>query len=345
MSKILQVFTVTFVTILTLFGCQPATQSKEVNVYNWTSYLPEDLRADFTKETGITLNYEEYDSNETMMAKITAGAAYDVAFPSADFVPPMVSEGLIQAIDLTKIPNFSSIDETVVKLTQTFDPGNKYSIPYNIGTTGIVYWKDKVSNPGDSYALLSRPDLKGKTALLDDTREVFGPALASLGFSGNSTNPQEIEKATEVILGWKNNALKFENEQMPTLFSNQEIWVAMNYPENILTEMDPDKLSNVGFFLPKEGGIAFLDNMVILKNAKNLENAHIFINYILKPENLARIVDEFGYPGISAKANELRKTPARYTSVDLSNREIKLPLYEKTELYTQAWEDKIKIGE
>lgn len=331
--------------VLAFFGCQAATTTKEVNVYNWTSYLPEDVRADFEKETGIKLNYEEYDSNETMMAKITAGASYDVAFPSADFVPPMVSEQLIQPIDLTKIPNFSSIDETVIKLTQTFDPGNKYSIPYNIGTTGIVYWKDKVQNPGDSYEILSRAALKGKTALLDDTREVFGPALAALGFSGNSTNPGEIAQATDLILKWKANALKFENEQMPTLFANQEIWVALNYPENILTEMDEDKLANVGFFLPKEGGIAFLDNMVILKNAKNVENAHAFINYILKPEILARIVDEFGYPGISAKANELRKVPARYTSSDLANREIKLPLYDKVELYTKAWEEKIKIGE
>lgn len=332
------------VVVLAFFGCQE-TKSNQVNVYNWTSYLPEDVRADFTKETGIVLNYEEYDSNETMMAKITAGASYDIAFPSADFVPPMVSEGLIQPIDLAKVPNFANIDESIVKLTQSFDPGNRYSVPYNIGSTGIVYWKDKVQNPGDSYAILSRADLKGKTALLDDTREVFGPALAALGFSGNSTNPDEIAKATDLILTWKDIALKFENEQMPTLFANQEIWVAMNYPENILTEMDEDKLANVGFFMPKEGGIAYLDNMVLLKNAKNVENAYIFMNYILKAETLARIVDEFGYPGISSKANALRQVPARITMDDLAKREVKLPLYEKVELYTKAWEEKIKIGE
>lgn len=343
--KRIQWFLFAAAAVLSLVSCGAKEPANEVNVYNWITYLPEDIRADFTKETGIKLNYEEYDSNETMMAKLKAGARYDVAFPSGDFVPAMISEGMLQKLDHSKIPNMSNIDPVVIGLSQAFDKGNEYSVPYNIGTTGIIYWKDKVPNPDPSYSILSRPDLKGKIAILDDVREVFGPALASLGYSGNTLNKNEIDEATKVILQWKANALKFDNEQMATLFASREIWVAMNYPENILSEVDPEIADQAGFFLPREGGIAYLDNMVVLKNAKNPENALKFINFILKPENLARICDEYGYPGISPQANKLRTSTPFYTSEDLSNREIKMPLYEKISLYTQPWEEVIKIGQ
>lgn len=328
-----------------LAACGSKEPANEVNVYNWFTYMPEDLRAAFTEETGITLNYEEFDSNETMMAKLKAGAAYDVAFPSADFVPAMVSEGMLQEIDLSKITNLTNIDPVVMNLSQAYDKGNRYSVPYNIGATGIVYWKDMVSNPDPSYSILSDPELKGKIAILDDVREVYGPALAYLGYSGNTLNPAEIDEATELILEWKANALKFDNEQMPTLFASKEIALAMNYPENILAEVDPAIADQAGFFLPKEGGIAYLDNMVILKNAKNVDNAHTFINFILRAENLARICDEYGYPGISPQANALRTSVPFYTSDDLVNHEIKMPLYDNISLYTKPWEEKIKIGQ
>jgi spermidine/putrescine transport system substrate-binding protein len=336
-----------FLAVISMFfaSCGSKEPVNEVNVFNWLTYLPEDVRADFTEETGIALNYEEYDSNESMMAKLKAGARYDVAFPGGDFVPAMISEDMLQKIDLAQIPNISSIDPVVLDLSQAFDKGNNYSVPYNIGTTGIVYWKDKVINPDSSYSILSNPDLKGKIAIMDDVREVFGPALASLGYSGNTLNKDELDQATKVILQWKANALKFDNEQMATLFASKEIWVAFNYPENILAEVDPEIADQAGFFIPKEGGIAYLDNMVILKNAKNVENAHTFINFILRPENLARICDEFGYPGISSQANKLRSSTPFYSSEDLLHHEIKMPLYENVVLYTRPWEEKIKIGQ
>ena len=332
-------------TIVLFSACSPKEDAEVVNVFNWLTYLPEDIRADFTEKTGITLNYEEYDSNESMMAKLTGGARYDVAFPSGDFVPAMVSKDMLQEIDKTKVPNISSVDPVVMELSQAFDPGNRYSIPYNIGTTGIVYWKDKIPSPEPSYSILTNPDLKNKIAIMDDVREVYGAALSFLGYSGNTLVSREISEATNLILRWKANALKFDNEQMATLFANREIWVALNYPENILAEVDPEIAQQAGFFLPAEGGIAYLDNMVILKNARNVENAHRFINFILQPENLARICDEYGYPGISSAANAMRTSTPFYTSEDLENHEIKMPLYENVTLYTEPWEGKIKIGQ
>lgn len=331
--------------IILLVACSKKEAVNELNVFNWITYLPEDLRADFTEETGIKLNYEEYDSNETMMAKLKAGARYDIAIPGGDFVAAMVAEDMLHEIDHSKIPNLKNIDPVVIELAQAFDKGNRYSIPYNIGTTGIIYWKDKVPNPEPSYSILTKPEYKGKIAIMDDVREVFGPALASLGYSGNTLNPEEIAQATDVILAWKANALKFDNEQMASLFTNKEIWIALNYPENILSEVDPAIAEQAGFYLPREGGIAYLDSMVILKNAKNVENAHTFINFILRADNLARICDEFGYPGISPQANAVRQSEPFYTSEDLGNHEIKMPLYENVVLYTKPWEEKIKIGQ
>ncbi len=319
--------------------------STELNVFNWEAYMPEEVLEAFTKETGIAVNYEEYDSNETMITKITAGSSYDIAFPTQDFVPALVQEGLVQKLDLSKLPNLSNIDTWVVEATQSFDPGNQYSVPYNIGSIGIMYWKEKVANPGNSVEILSRPELKGKTLILDDTREVFSAALRSLGFSVNTVAPKEIAAATKLILKWKEIALKFDISQMPTLFGNKDVWVALGYPENVLSEMEADKRQGVGFFLLKDGNARYLDNMVILKDAKNVENAYKFINFIYRPENLAKIADLYGYPGVSAKAAPLRQSKPFYAAEDISSFEFRKALGSALDLYTKAWEDEIKIGQ
>lgn len=315
-----------------------------VNVYNWESYLPEDVQAEFTQVTGIRLNYEEYDSNETMLAKLRTGANYDICFPSAEFIPPMIEDGMLEELDYSKLPNIASIDREFMDRAATFDPGNRYTVPYCVGTVGIVYWKDKIPSPDPSYTILGDPQYKGKIAILDDVREVFGAALASLGFSPNSVNPAEIDQATDLILRWKANALKFDNTQMASLFASKEVWLALNFPENILTELDPELAQDAGFFIPREGALAYMDNMVILKNGKNKDNAYAFINFILQPEILARIYDTYGFPGISSAARELQEGTPYYSSEELKPHDIKMPLYDKNHLYTTPWEEKIKIG-
>ncbi len=347
-----------FAAILLLASCSPkapdtamapaatsATPNGEVNVYNWSSYLPDDVKADFTKETGIKLNYEEYDSNETMLAKVSAGGNYDVVFPSQDFVPTMIDKGLLSPLDLTKIPNLANVDKTIIDFTQSFDAGNKYSVPYNIGATAVVYWKDKIKNPVESFSLFGDPKYKGKIVLLNDMREIYGAALHNLGFSGNTTDQAQIDKATSLILKWKSNILKFETDQIPTLFTKKEVWAAFVYPENILTALDDKDKPNVAFYFPKEAGIKYQDNMVILKGVKNLANAYTFINYILRPDILARIDDAYGYPGISAKANALRKVAPFYSTDKLSKHEFRQPLGDKADLYNKPWQEKVLIGQ
>ncbi len=326
-----------------------APASNEVNVYNWVVYMPDEVKARFEKETGLKLNYKEYSSNEEMFTTLQSGDnTWDIVFPSQDYVEVLMEKGMAEKLDKSKIPNLANIDGYVRTTSFQFDPGNTYSVPYNIGTTGIIYWKDKVkvSEADKTWAILERADIKGHSSLIDDMRETMGAALVRSGYSLNTTNPAEIDKAVEVIQKWKTYTLKaFDADGVGKNFASKNYWLVFNYPENTMSELDEGVRDQVGFFLPKEGGPKFLDSMVILKNAKNKENAYKFINFILEPQTLADIADFYGYPGISAKANALRKTKPLYTMEDLKNRDLKLNVGAALDLYTKAWQEKIKIGQ
>lgn len=322
---------------------------QEVNVYNWAVYLPDEVKAKFTAETGIKLNYKEYNTNEEMFTTLQSGdSSWDIVFPSQDYVPVLAEKGMAEEIDKSKIPNFANIDQAVLDTTKQFDPDNKYSVPYNIGTTGIIYWKDKVkvAEADQSWALLARPDLKGHTTLLDDMRETMGAALRFKGYSLNTDKQSEIDDAVKVVNAWKANALKaFDADGLGKNFASKNYWAVFAYPENTMSELDDAAKKDVGFFLPKEGGPKYLDSMVILKSAKNKENAYKFIDFILRPDVLAAIDDAYGYPGISSKANALRKTKPLYTLDQLKSRDLKLNVGAALDLYSKAWQEQIKIGQ
>jgi len=177
-------------------------------------------------------------------------------------------------------------------------------------------------------------------------RETLGAALRFSGYSLNTTKQEEIDKAVDVIQKWKANTLKaFDSDGVGKNFAAKNYWLVFNYPENTMSELDESVRDQVGFFLPREGGPKYLDSFVILKTAKNKDNAYKFINFILQPEVLAAISDAYGYPGISAKANALRKTKPLYTLEDLKTRDLKLDVGPALDIYTKAWQEKIKIGQ
>jgi len=321
-----------------LAGCG-GSAVKKLNVYNWTYYIPDEVLDGFKTEFGVELVYDTYDSNEVMYAKLKAGASgYDIVFPSQDFIPLMIAEGLVQPLNKSLIPSFSGIDPAVLA-KNSFDPGNVYSAPYSFGVTAIVYWKDKVPNVNNSWSILSRPELKGRVALMDDMREVLGGALKFLGYSVNTTSPQEIELAKDLVNNqWKPNVVKFDTDILGKGFASQEFWVAFGYPENVIGELDEADKDKVAFFIPKEGGAMYLDSMMILKDAKNVETAHQFINYILRPEVYAKIMDAYGYTGVVPAHREFRAEDPWYTTADLPNHEYRLDVGDKIELYNKAWD-------
>lgn len=331
---------VLFLLLITLLGS--CNKQSTLRIYNWADYIPEEVIEQFEKEYNCKIIYDTYASNEEMFAKIKAGGTgYDIVFPSGDHVKMMINEGLLEKLDLNKVPNFKNIDPLVLAKT-TYDPNHEYSAPYMMGTTGLIVNKKYLKDYEKSWSIYERSDLKGKMTLLDDMREVFGAALKYLGYSVNTTNPDEIEKAKQVILKWKENIVKFDATTYAQGVVNGEFWVVHGYPENVFQLIPEEERENFEFFVPKEGGTLWIDNMVILKDAKNKELAYKFIDFILRPEIAAKISDYLMIPSPITDAVKYQEVEPLYTLNQLENCEIIDYIGEYIDLYNKAWEEIIK---
>ncbi len=324
-----------------LAGCGP--QKPKLYIYNWTYYIPDDVVKDFEKQFGVKVYYDMYASNEEMYAKLKAGGSgYDLVFPSGDYVSIMIREGMLEKIDKSQIPNFSNLDTNVLPKI-SFDPGCDYSIPYMMGAAGISVNKEKVGEFDKSWSVFDNPKLQGRMTLLDDMREVLGAALKTLGYSVNSIDTTELEKAREVVMRWKKGIVKFDAEAFGKGFAAGEFWAVQGYAENVFLELDSASRGNVDFFIPKEGGPMYMDNMVMLKSAQNKELAYKFINFIHQPEIYARIADHLMLPSINVPARNFTKVKPNYQIEDLANSEFKEDLGEHIELYNKIWQE-IRVG-
>lgn len=333
---ILFMLALSFLFIFTITSCN---RTNTLHIYNWADYIPQDVIREFEKENNCKVIYDTYSSNEEMYSKVKqGGAGYDLIFPSGDHVKMMINDGLLEVLDLSKIPNFNNLNPVVLAKT-TFDPEHKYSVPYMMGATGLIINKKYVSDFENSWKIIERPDLKDKITLLDDMREVFGAALKYLGYSVNSTNPDEIEKAKEVILKWKKNILKFDATTYAQGVVNGEFWIVHGYPENVFQLIPEEEIDNFEFIIPKEGGAMWIDSMVIPKSAKNKELAYKFINFILRPEISAKISDYLMIPPTVTEANKYKKVNNIYEISDLENCEIIDYIGEYIDLYNKAWEE------
>ncbi len=355
MKKLLSVGAIVLAMVFVFSGCakketaQGGTDgSKKADggklyIYNWTYYIPDEVLKDFEKEFNIQYVYDVFASNEEMFAKLKAGGTgYDIVVPSGDYVSIMIHEGMLERIDKTKVPNFANIDPTALAKIK-FDPGNEYSVPYFMAAAGVAVNKTKVQNYEKSWNIFDRKDLKNRMTMLDDMREVFGAALKSLGFSVNTVDPSELDKAKKVILGWKENIMKFDAEAFAKGFANGEFFVVQGYAENVFNEYDAEKKDEVDYFIPKEGGPMYIDSLCILKDAKNKEQAYTFINYIHRPDVYAKIADYLKLPALNVKARELTKVKPNYSYDDLANCELKEDLGANLELYNKLWQE-IRVG-
>jgi spermidine/putrescine transport system substrate-binding protein len=313
-------------------------------IYNWTYYIPDQVVKDFEKEYNAKVVYDMYASNEEMFTKLKAGGSgYDLVFPSGDYVSIMIKENMLEQIDRAKVPNFKNLDPAVLAKIH-FDEGSKYSVPYMMGAAGVAVNKKHVPNFDKSWSLFNREDLKGRMTMLDDMREVLGAALKSLGYSVNTKNLDELEKAKELVKQWKTKIVKFDAESFGKGFAAGEFWVVQGYQENIFLELDESARKDVEFFIPKEGSAMYMDNMVLLKNAKNKELAYTFMNYIHEPKVYAQIVDFLMLPSINVPARDIRTKKPNYEIADLDRSEFKEDLGESLNEYNQVWQ-KIIVGE
>lgn len=279
---------------------------KELNVFNWSEYLPESVIQKFEQKYGVKVNYSTYSSNEEMLAKLSAGGGvFDLAVASDYVVQPMIQQGMIEPLDLNNIPNFKNVIEDFIN--KEYDPGNKYTVPYmgNTMSMGVNPGKAKVEIT--SYADLWKPELKGQIVLLDDQRFVLGMVLKTLGYSANDTDPAHLEEAKQKMLQLMPNVKAFDSDSPKTLLINGEVSVALSWGAEIaLAQRDKPEVKTI---LPKEGLLIAFDNFVIPKDAKHKKTAEAFINFLLEPEISAEISQSFPYINPNKEGRKLLDKP------------------------------------
>lgn len=348
-----------------LTGCQKASEttastaasaptasqgSKVVNVYNWTEYISDQVLKDFTAETGIDVIYSTFDSNEAMYAKLklmNGSGEYDVAFPGTDFVDKMRKEGMLEPLDHAKLTNFGHLGKTFINAA--FDPKNKFSIPYLWGSSGIAVNTRRIAKASlSSWNDLWQPQYEGRVMLMNDIRDVFTMSLLTLGYDGSTKNPEAIKQAYEKLTKLMPNVRTFNSDAPRMPFMEGETYLGLAWNGEVIMAQDQG-MPELDFVYPKEGAIMWMDNMVIPKNAKNNDNAHKFIDFILRPKYAAMISEEIGYgsPNEAAKKEmppELANNPIVYPPADL----LKHAMFredvgdEIMALYQQYW-DRLKV--
>jgi len=309
--RVLCIFILVLSMILT--ACGGAKKSTTLNLYAWSDYVPQQLLDNFTAEYGITVNYDTYESNEEMLAKLQAGASgYDVIIPSDYTVAIMIKQDMLEPLDLSKITNFSNLDPRFTN--RDYDPGNKYSIPYQWGTSALVYDKTLVPTEPKSWADLWDPAYKGRLVMLDDERELMGMALQVLGFDKNSTNSVELNQAEQKLIELKPNILTFDSSTPENTIINGEAWAGLVYNGNASLAYQSDP--NVVYICPTEGCTIWFDNLAIPKDAPHTDAALLFLNFVLDPQQSILITEEFPYSNPNKAALDYLQTndPAVYES-------------------------------
>ena len=248
-----KIFIVLFA-LLTLIACgskkdSNSSESKELYLFNWSDYLPDEVIQDFEKETGIKVVLDLYSSNEEMYAKVVAGSSgYDIVFPSADFQEIMIKQDMFEKLDKSKLSNISQLNKDIVA-KMDYDPNLDYVIPYAIGAVGVAVNTESVKDYSKSYAIFENPALKGKMTLLNDARQVITSALVYNGLPADSKDPADLAKAKETILKWKSNILKFDSDSFGKGYANGEFVAVHGYFENISTQLTDEQRAKMDFFI------------------------------------------------------------------------------------------------
>jgi spermidine/putrescine transport system substrate-binding protein len=321
----------------------PPTLAKELVFYNWVDDMPSSVLDTFTKEYGVKVNYITFESQEEAVENILKGKIYDVAVLENPFIPSMIAAKRLTEINFDHIPNFKNISANFRDLA--IDPGNRHTIPYHYGTTGLLVRTDLIGNEVTSWADLWNPRYTGKVALRLQERELIGVALLSLGYKLNSEKPEEVNAAVDHLIALKKGVLWSEVDTpkaVARLLSGEAV-ILLGWP----LDYQAAHLANpaISYILPQEGTALWSDNYVIPKSSPNMYTAATFINFLLRPEISALIVNEKNYPTANEAAIPLvqpavRNDPVIFPSAEeLRKAHFFLPiLLTEESLYKQAWD-------
>ncbi|WP_027184989.1 extracellular solute-binding protein [Desulfovibrio inopinatus] len=289
-----------FAVLITVLWVTSAYAGGDLYLYIWSEYIPDEVVQSFTKETGIQVHLSTYDSNEAMYAKVKlAGQGYDLIVPSSDYVSLMRQQELLLPLDKSKLTNFANLDSKFVN--QSFDPENIFSVPYMWGSTSITVNTGKIDEHAvTSVADLWKPELSGKLLLPNEPRETFTLALKLLGYSVNETNPAHLEEAYQKLRELFPHVKVFDSDSPKQALLSGEVAVGVVFNGEAFIANQED--SAITYVYPPEGYSLWLDSLCIPKGAKNVDEAHAFINYLLRPDISAIISAEMGYATPNAKA-------------------------------------------
>ena len=328
---LLIVFTLMLASILTACG-----ESKpRLNVYNWGEYINTDVLDIFEEETGISVVYDTYATNEDLYVKMKqGGSSYDVVFPSDYMIERMIREDLLSEIDLKNIPMIEGVDRKFLDLD--YDPENLYSVPYMWGTVGIIYNTTMVDRDLSAWADLWDKEFAGEVIMLNSQRDTLAVALKKLGYSMNTRSVEELEEAKKELIAQKPLVYAYLGDEVKDVMIGGEASIAVVWSGDAAAMIEED--SNLKYVIPSEGTNLWFDAMVIPKNAENKEDAEKFINFMTRPDIAAMNADYIGYSSPIPEAIKLLPE-------EVQNSEVAYPSDEKLENTEIFMDPKDIIGE
>jgi putrescine transport system substrate-binding protein len=297
--------------LVALTAPAPAQRERAVNVYNWSDYIDPAVLDAFTKETGIKVRYDTFDSNDTLETKLLAGkSGYDVVVPTGYFLERQIKAGVFQKLDKAKLPNLVNVWPAIAKHLAAYDPANQYAVNYMWGTVGIGYNVDKmraVLGPDgrlDSWNAVFGPGELSKfkdcgVYMLDSSDDILPAALHYLGRDPNSVDPGDLEKAADLVAKVRPAVRKFHSSEYLNALASGEICFAVGWSGDVKqAQKRAAEAKNgiaIGYAIPKEGAEMFFDNLAIPKDARDVDEAHAFIDYLMRPDVAAKNTNFLSY--------------------------------------------------
>ncbi len=317
-----------------------AGEEPVLNVYNWSDYIDPAVIEQFTAETGIKVNYDVFDSNEVLETKLLTGnSGYDVVVPSAYFLERQIQAGVFRKLDKTKLPNLANMDPELQQHVAAHDPGNEHAVIYMWGTTGIGYDAGKVEAimpdaPVDSWSLIFDPKVVSRfkdcgVSVLEDPTDIVGTVLLWLGRNPNSESQEDLDAAEAALLAIRPYIRKISSAQVIEDLANGEVCIAVGYSGDVLQAQgraeETGQAVDIRYSIPAEGALLWFDTLAIPADAGHPDNAHAFINFLMKPEIAAANSDFVYYANANANATalveeELRNNPGVYPTPEVKAR-------------------------
>lgn len=338
---------VVFLVVLFGYYSTKTTSTGSLKVYNWGEYMDPQVLELFEKETGISVTYDEYETNESMYPIIAKGAAdYDLICPSDYMIQKMSDGGLLEPINWSRIPNAKNIDDQYFEFARGYDENNTYSMPYLWGTVGILYNKKMVKGPIDSWGVLWDTRYQDDILMQKSVRDAFGVALKYLGYSLNTTDEAQLDEAKQKLLEQKHSGVvqAYVVDEVRDKMIAGEAAMGVIYSGEALTCMEENE--DLAYVIPKEGSNLWMDNFAIVKGAKNKENAEKFLNFLCRPEIMKMNFEYITYSVPSSKARELlpdeyKNSTIAFPALDsLKNCEVlKYVGKDGDSLYNQKWKE------